>query len=149
LHRQAFLQQFQKRHFVEETPMFGHADPLKLQILSGTFQADRPVVPECPEYLDPVAKNKWNELCDVLSKTGLLTNADRDVMAMYCSAFSQWREAADMVKKSGLIVRGTGGVCANPCVQIAANAKREMRDLLTLLGLDPASRKRLRGTGLG
>jgi P27 family predicted phage terminase small subunit len=149
LHPQAFLQQFQKRPFVEEMPMLGQADALKMQILSGTFRADRPVLPECPDYLDKVAKEKWTELCEILSDTGLLSNADRDVMAMYCSAFSQWREAADMVKKSGVIVRGTGGICANPCVQIAANAKREMRDLLTLLGLDLANRRRLRAASIG
>jgi P27 family predicted phage terminase small subunit len=129
--------------------MFGQVDPLKMQILSGAFRAGRPVLPECPDYLDKIAKEKWTELCELLADIGLLTKADRDLMAMYCSAFSQWREAADMVKKSGLIVRGTGGVCANPCVQIAAIAKREMRDLLTLLGLDQTSRRRLRGTGLG
>ncbi len=51
-------------------------------------------------------------------------------MAMYCTAFSQWREAA------GLVIKGAGGVCANPCVAIAANARREMRDFSALLGLD-------------
>jgi P27 family predicted phage terminase small subunit len=66
-------------------------------------------------------------------------------MAMYCAAFSQWREAADMVKKSGLVIKGSGGVCANPCVAIAANAKKEMRDLSALLGLNPASRLRVGG----
>jgi P27 family predicted phage terminase small subunit len=83
-------------------------------------------------------------LSQVLGETGLLTTADRDAMAMYYTAFSQWREAADMVKKSGLVIKGAGGVCANPCVAIAANAKREMRELSALLGLDPASRSRLR-----
>ena len=132
--------------------MFGQPpDPTKLRILAGSLWAGRssePLppagLPECPAYLDEIAKAKWAELCQVLGETGLLTKADRDVMAMYCAAFSQWREAADMVKKSGLIVKGTGGVCANPCVAIAANAKREMRELSTLLGLDPASRARLR-----
>lgn len=122
--------------------MFGQADPLKMKILSGSFRANRAAIPACPDYLDAIAKAKWTELCDILGETGLLTQWDCDVMAMYCTAFSQWREAADMVKKSGLVIKGAGGVCANPCVQIAANAKREMRDLSTLLGLDPASRKR-------
>ena len=132
--------------------MFGQpSDSTKLRILAGSLWAGRlsePLppagLPECPTYLDETAKSKWAELCQALGETGLLTQADRDVMAMYCAAFSQWRDAADMVKKSGLIVKGTGGVCANPCVAIAANAKREMRELSTLLGLDPASRWRLR-----
>jgi P27 family predicted phage terminase small subunit len=101
-------------------------------------------LPDCPDYLDDVAKAKWPELCRLLADAELLNNVGRDVMAMYCSAFSQWREAADMVKKSGLIIKGTGGICANPCVKIAADAKQEMLNLSALLGLDPSYRSRLR-----
>jgi phage terminase small subunit len=45
---------------------------------------------------------------------------------------------------AGSLWAGRGGVCANPCVAIAANARREMRDISALLGRDPASRSRLR-----
>jgi P27 family predicted phage terminase small subunit len=139
--------------FLAGLSMLGDSSPLKLKILSGNHRISRlntgeplppPGVPDCPDYLDAVAKEKWTELCQVLGETGLLTQADRDVIAMYCSAFSQWREAADMAKKTGLVIKGASGICANPCVKIAADAKREMRDLSTLLGLDPASRTRLR-----
>ena len=124
--------------------MFSLADPLKTHDLSGSLPSDRAAVPDCPDFLDAVAKAKWAELCEVLGEMGLLSEADRDVMAMYCSAYSQWREADGMVKKSGLIIKTAGSVGANPCVEIAANAKREILHYSALLGLDPTSRSRFR-----
>jgi P27 family predicted phage terminase small subunit len=115
---------------------------LKMRILSGAFRTDRPGIEklhsdqlDCPPYLDEIAKEKWAELCQALHDTAFFTQVDRDVMAMYCSAFSQWRQATDMVKKSGLVIKGASGVCANPCVKIAADAMREMRGLAALLGM--------------
>jgi P27 family predicted phage terminase small subunit len=126
--------------------MFGQPPHPQAKILGGadTDRLASANFPDCPDYLDDVGKAKWPELCQGLAQTGLLTNAGRDVMAMYCSAFSQWREATDMVKKSGLIIKGPGGVCANPCVKIAADAKQEMLQLEELLGLEPSGHSRLR-----
>jgi P27 family predicted phage terminase small subunit len=123
----------------------------KLKYLDGT-QTNQPIqaplppssLLDCPDYLDDVAKAKWPELCKLLAEAGLFSNAGRDVMAMYCTAFSQWRAANETVKKSGLIIRGLGGVCANPCVKIAADAQREMLHLAELLGLDPSGHSRVR-----
>jgi P27 family predicted phage terminase small subunit len=129
---------------VEEMPMFPQADAPKTHDLTGSIGADRAAIPECPDYLDAVGKEKWTELCEVLAEIGLLSEADRDVMAMYCSAFSQWREADGMIKKSGLIIKTPGSVGPNPCVDIAANAKREILHYSALLGLDPTSRSRFR-----
>jgi P27 family predicted phage terminase small subunit len=111
-----------------------------LKILAGAATG----IPDCPDYLDYVAKTKWPELCRQLAETGSLSNAAIDVMALYCAAFSQWREASDMVKKSGLLIKGAGGICANPCVKIAADAKNDMLQLAELLGLDASSRSRFR-----
>ena len=130
--------------FVEETPMCRQADSTKTHHLSSSLSSERAVIPDCPDYLDAVAKAKWAELCEVLGEIGLLSSADRDVMALYCCAYSLWREAEGMIKKSGLIIKTPGGVGANPCVEIAANSKREMLHLSALLGLDPTSRGQFR-----
>jgi P27 family predicted phage terminase small subunit len=122
--------------FVEETPMCSQADPTKTHHLSSSLSSERAVISDCPDYLDAVGKAKWIELCEVLSDMGLLSEADRDLMAMYCSSFSQWREADNMVKKSGLIIKTGGSVGPNPCVEIAAKAKKEILDYSALLGLD-------------
>ncbi len=123
--------------------MLGQSDPTKLKILDAGLTVSQ-AISDCPDYLDDVAKAKWPELCRLLAEAGLLNNAGRDVMALYCAAFSQWREATEMVKKSGLIVRGAAGVCANPCVKIAADAKSEMLQLAELLGLDASGQSRFR-----
>ncbi|HZZ78980.1 MAG TPA: phage terminase small subunit P27 family [Gemmataceae bacterium] len=114
--------------------MLARSDPLKTQILAGTFRAKPSPAPPCPDHLDALARAKWAELCQALDEAGRLSTADRDMMALYCAAYSQWREASEMVKKSGLVIKGRGGVCANPCVQIAANVRREMRELAGTLG---------------
>jgi phage terminase small subunit len=56
--------------------MFAEADPPNTHD-PDSFRPDRTAIPECPYFLDAVAKAKWAKLCDLLGETGLLSQADR------------------------------------------------------------------------
>jgi len=101
-------------------------------------------LPTCPSDLDAAAKKKWRELVKLLAETGMLRKVDRDVLALYCTAFSRWREAEKFVAKLGHLIKGpNGGSYINPSLAVANRAMEQMRRFGKLLGLDPASRKAL------
>ncbi len=47
-----------------------------------------------PPFLHGAALQKWNELAPMLHGLGLLTEADRDALAEYCTLWSAWQTAA-------------------------------------------------------
>jgi P27 family predicted phage terminase small subunit len=142
-------------------PMMGRPPiPTPLKILKGTLRADRvnedephPLagIPVCPAWLDPVAKEKWEELVRVLGDIGLLTQADIDVMAQYCQAYARWREAETTLSQLGTkTVVGEKGRQAYKSLHAVMRHERTcMLHLSNLLGLDPSSRTRLKINGSG
>lgn len=100
-------------------------------------------LPICPSDLDDEAKKKWRELIKLLADTGMLRKVDRDVLAMYCTAYSRWREAEKFVAKLGHLIKGQNGWYLNPSLSVANRAMEQMRKFGKVLGLDPASRKSL------
>ena len=101
-------------------------------------------MPTCPNYLDGVAKKKWREIIKVLGNSGLLTKADADAIAVYCTWFARWRDAETKLAKSGAVISGPSGFYQNPYLAIASRAVSEMRKLGKVLGLDPAARQHLK-----
>ena len=45
-------------------------------------------VPECPDYLDDVAKKEWGRLTTILTAMKVLTEADYIALANLCQAYS-------------------------------------------------------------
>ena len=56
-----------------------------------------------PEYLEGVSLDKWNELAAILEPAGLLTDADRDSLGMYCVFYEMYMKALEDVRRDGLI----------------------------------------------
>lgn len=125
-----------------------------------------PNIPECPEFLDAVAKKEWFRLCNELHELGLLTNLDRSALGACCSAYSQWAWAEIEIGKlsklrtaiqAGLHRKRTkvsreradkevnrlwGELCT--ARGLRKNAMKEMTSAGDQLGLSPASRTRIR-----
>lgn len=104
--------------------------PTALKILEGdlyTINRNEPIIPpgslEPPGWLAPVAKYKWEELAPILSRAGLLTEGDRDALAMLCDEFAR-------------ILRDPEN----------AKARDRYRRMLVEFGLTPSSRSRLKST---
>lgn len=85
--------------------------PSRLQELKGNpgnrrkVNEPRPVTTDQqpPSYLQGVSLAKWNEVAAVLEAAGLLTDADRDSLGMYCVHFELYMQALESVKRDGLI----------------------------------------------
>jgi len=103
-------------------------------------------MPECPEYLDPVAQAEWARTADILHEMGLLSLADRTALAAYCTAYSRWIHAEDQVRKFGAIVKSPekGFPMKSPYLTIAEQSLETMRKFMVEFGLTPSSRSRIR-----
>ncbi|MCC7424457.1 MAG: phage terminase small subunit P27 family [Planctomycetaceae bacterium] len=103
-------------------------------------------MPDCPEYLDDVAKAEWFRTAAVLREMGLLTRADRTALAAYCVAYARWVEAEAQVKRYGTIVKSPdkGFPMKSPYLTVADQALETMRKLMVEFGLTPSSRSRIR-----
>jgi P27 family predicted phage terminase small subunit len=102
-------------------------------------------VPECPEFLDDVAKAEWFRTVTVLKEMQLLSRADRSALAGYCTAYSRWVEAEAQVKKFGAIVKSPekGFPMKSPYLTVADQALETMRKFMVEFGLTPSSRSRI------
>lgn len=111
----------------------------------------KPGVPAMPAHLakDRDAVAKWRELVPILDRMGVLTTADGDALAAYCSLFSQWVKCESSIKKFGILLvemdndGGTGKLKQNPAVRIKADTLRLMRQFENEFGLTPAARSSL------
>jgi P27 family predicted phage terminase small subunit len=94
--------------------------------------------------LDDDARDAWHRISHQLDELGLLTSADAEAVALYCSAFSRWIKANEAIAEEGLTVSSQFGDKVNPHVGIAEAAAKQMVRLLTQFGMTPASRSSLR-----
>jgi P27 family predicted phage terminase small subunit len=105
----------------------------------------RPIRPDCPEWLTDDAKLIWDKAVPILERTGILTEADGDVLAQYSTAFSNWKQLE--IKMRGLplvMVVGKGGYMQQaPLVSACMKASMLVSRLGELLGLNPSSRSRI------
>lgn len=134
--------------------------PTVLKILEGN-PGKRPInereptapagMPDCPAYLDDVARDEWQRTGEVLSQMGLLSLADRTALAAYCTAYSRWVQAEAAVKKYGSIVKSPdkGFPMKSPYLTIADQAMESMRKFMVEFGLTPSSRSRIKVPNAG
>jgi P27 family predicted phage terminase small subunit len=115
-----------------------------LSIKFGKKESTFATAPTCPRELDAVGKKKWRELVKLLEEMKLITRADRDMMELYCAAYSRRKTAEAMLKKFGEVLKSKqGGLYRSPYLDVANHASKEMQKLAKGLGLDPMSRKKL------
>ena len=132
--------------------------PLNLHILHGTARKDRanfdepqppPTTPEPPPHLNGIALQEWQRIAPQLAQLKILSDLDVGILASYCWAYAQWISASKELEK-GLIFKSPNGYpLLSPHWSIATKSIEQMRAALTELGLSPASRTRIRGTGEG
>lgn len=122
--------------------------------------------PQIPIRLPALARAHWNRLVPILKKMKVLTVADGDALAGYCTVLVRWELATAAIEKYGIIIAepdylvdvlgvGPGGerlppvptgavtLKVNAAVRIQSDALRQMRAFESAFGLDPASRGKL------
>lgn len=135
--------------------------PTPLKVLHGTVRPARanPAEPKPatlstrarpPEWLGPRAVEAWADLLPVLRKMGVLTTADPMAFALLCDALGEYIEAREWVQSHEDVYAVTGkdgvvGYRKRPEVEIAQDAWRRAKTMLTEFGLTPAARSRVSG----
>lgn len=102
-----------------------------------------------PRWLGPEGRRAWAEVIESLSGVpGLLTQADRGIVALYAHAWEQFHAARVLIEKGGLVVPGAkGGEVLHPAARIQRCAAERIASLGAKLGLSPSDRVSLRATG--
>ena len=105
-----------------------------------------------PRTLSPDAKREWRRITALLAERGTLSRADGAVLEIYCETFSRWAQAQRLLARDGITIVSTvldsnGAQVSNtkihPCLRIAENAERAMRQHLATFGCTPESREKV------
>ena len=99
--------------------------------------------PICPDWLDAEAKKKWGEMTTLLLDLGILAEVDGDVLAVYCTAWSEFKRATETVNREGRYIKTQSGyVSPHPAIASQRNAMRAIRQFASFFGLSPMDRVR-------
>ena len=110
-----------------------------------------PDVPEPPDWLQPYAKAKWNDVAPHLHRVGLLTVLDLTTWAVYCQSYARWRSAEESMGENGntIVLRDKDGktraVSRAPQAIVAQAALADMNRFGSQFGLSPSSRIGIKG----
>jgi P27 family predicted phage terminase small subunit len=125
--------------------------PVALKIAAG-MRADR--IPSnsveapaglvaAPGYLDSYGIEGWNQISAAAVRLSLASPVDADTMAVYAEAFIRWRHACNEARGKTTVLTSRG-ITTNPAIGVAERAERIMVTILSLFGLNPSDRGRLR-----
>lgn len=124
--------------------------PTHLKLLAGNpgkrpLNENEPVAPpgapEPPGFLDAVAREEWNRMCEILSAMGILSRADRSALAAYCQAWSLYSDLVAKYLTSGPIIKtSNGNIIQNPILGAMNKADEKLRKWLVEFGMTPSSR---------
>jgi len=126
--------------------------PTRLKLLAGN-PGKRPLnerepqfqnrMPPPPSHLDRLERQEWNRICKMLAAARILTEADRDALAVYSVIYTRWAEAEREIKKNGPVVKVGNSIQLSPYLTIANRCMEQMLRLWAEFGLTPSSRTRI------
>ena len=97
-----------------------------------------------PDYLSDAAKQKWPGMVEMLSRNGVFTEMDVNLLALYCEAFADWRLARDAFAEHGKVfVAESGYQSISPWVAMEKQCVKVMMDIMNAFGMGPAYRTRI------
>lgn len=110
-------------------------------------KAGRPDKPEVIRDND-LASEKWDQICELLEMSGVLTKTDVDLLECYCITFAMYRKALRDVNRTGqvLVIKKDGNTVEVKRSPFSVELHKYMDRLQKLqaeLGLTPSSRARL------
>ena len=99
-----------------------------------------------PEWMPDLAKMMWQTILPELLAQDVLCITDLHNVESFCMAYARWREAEIEVTNRGiLVINPSGALVKNPALTAIGEAKKQMVQFGSLLGLDPSSRSRITG----
>ena len=100
---------------------------------------------DAPAWMPEFAIGMWETIVPDLLANDVLTVPDLHNVESFCMAYCRWREAEQDITDNGITIHTEKTVIKNPAVTVVNEAKRQMVQFGSLLGLDPSSRQRLIG----
>jgi P27 family predicted phage terminase small subunit len=129
----------------------GQRGPLpNLKIVDGSFEMPKsiprpkPSLPKCPDWLSEEAKAEWQRVAKPLYDLGLLTELDKQTLAMYCETWARYLRSQRVLAKEGdVFIQPSGIPKQRPEYYIMRDCLKELRMLINLFGLSPSARMRM------
>jgi P27 family predicted phage terminase small subunit len=124
-----------------------------LHRLQGTYRKSRhgntpepdAAIPKVPPGMDKEARKWWRYYAPRLAKLRVLTEVDRECLAIYCTAAARRERAEIEILKTGAVVKTPAGFAAvNPWLNVSNKAAEIMLRYGQELGMSPASRTRIK-----
>lgn len=124
--------------------------------------------PKMPKHLSKAARAEWARIMRILKPTGIVTEAEADLLAMYVDAYAHWVEESKtiygprvddkgvplrdglgrlLLPEGTIVYSGNGTPMRNPRLKIIEDALKTMGRCMTELGLTPSARARLVAPG--
>lgn len=128
--------------------------PTALKVLRGTDQPCRinDMEPEPsldvvkPDDLSPAASEKWDEIVKILQDCKVMTTADQDTLAAYCTSWCLLQEAYRECLNNSIIHDDKGVPQMNPIHRMQQQYFKQTLDAAKELGLTPAARTKVKTT---
>ena len=127
--------------------------PIALHVANGTYRRDRhgntpmpqAAIPKAPAGMNKEARRIWKYFAARLAKVRVLTELDREHLAIFCSEAARRAKAETEIAKTGEVVKTAAGFAAvSPWLNVAHKAAELMLRYGQELGLSPASRTRIK-----
>jgi P27 family predicted phage terminase small subunit len=104
----------------------------------------RPIVPDCPSWLNAGAQAIWDRLVPELDYCGVLTAVDQSALAGYCSAYEEAGRLESFIDEYGYTVETPSGYLQQrPEVAIRNKAWDRVDKFAAQLGIGAAHRARI------
>lgn len=101
-----------------------------------------------PKWLDDIAKKEFKRIVREMEQTGILTNIDVDMLALYCDAYSQYIQCCEVIRREGLMVEYTNKAAEtnkvpHPLLSKKKQLFEQMKALATEFGFTPSARAKI------
>lgn len=108
----------------------------------------RAKAPTCPTHLNTKAKAVWRKLCTLLSKMGVLTEADGLALERLCDCYADILACRELIEEDGRTYttedqNGNILIKNNPAVNQLRAADAQFKSYLVEFGLTPAARSKV------
>ncbi|KHO62680.1 terminase [Thermoanaerobacter sp. YS13] len=101
-----------------------------------------------PKWLDKVAQKEFKRIVKEMEQTGILTNIDVDMLALYCDAYSQYIQCCEVIRQEGLMVEYTNKAAEtnkvpHPLLSKKKQLFEQMKAIASEFGFTPSARARI------
>ena len=102
-----------------------------------------------PTWMSVDEKAKWAEVVQLLEPTAIMTQNDRDVVALYCTTWCKWLDAHLKILRYGAVLKVGDALKRSPYAREEAEMATRCRHLMGVLGLTPSGRAGIAADGPG